>query len=85
MFRNCDQDSMDGDLIKGKIVICNNDDDSGYSVKDKIDIVKALGGIGMAYIDDTLNAVASNYGAFPATVISSKNAAEIFSYINSTG
>jgi hypothetical protein len=84
MFRNCDPDSMDGDLIKGKIVLCNNDDDSGYSVKDKIDVVKAVGGVGMAVIDDKLNAVATTYGAFPATVISSKDAAEIFSYINST-
>ncbi|KAE8057284.1 hypothetical protein FH972_013987 [Carpinus fangiana] len=82
--RNCDPDSMDGGLIKGKIVICDTGD-SGYSVRDKIDVVKAVGAIGIAVIDDTLNAVASTYGAFPATVISSKGAAEIFSYLNSTG
>lgn len=84
MFRNCDPDSMDGGLIKGKIVICASGN-SGYSVRDKIDVVKAVGAIGLAVIDDTLNAVASTYGAFPATVISSKGAAEIFSYLNSTG
>lgn len=85
LFRNCDPGSMDKDLIKGKIVICNHDDGADdYSLNRKIDGVKGLGGIGIAFIDDQSRAVAYTYGAFPATVITTKDAEEILSYINST-
>lgn len=74
-------DSLAGALVKGKIVLCDNDDDS---VVDKKDAVKSLGGVGVIVIDDQSRAVASSYGTFPLTVISSKEAAEILAYINST-
>ncbi|KDO84931.1 hypothetical protein CISIN_1g004113mg [Citrus sinensis] len=80
--RNCDLDSLAGALVKGKIVLCDNDDDMG-SVVDKKDGVKSLGGVGVIVIDDQSRAVASSYGTFPLTVISSKEAAEILAYINS--
>ncbi|KAF4388463.1 hypothetical protein F8388_012440 [Cannabis sativa] len=79
---NCQDDSLEATTIKGKIVVCERKD--GYSTYEKIDTVKSLGGIGVVVIDDESRAVADNYKAFPATVISSKDATDILSYINST-
>lgn len=74
---------MDGNKIKGKIVLCENNDGE-YSPREKLAEVKELHGVGLILIDDEIRAVASRYGAFPMTVISSKDASEIRSYINST-
>ncbi|KAG2698291.1 hypothetical protein I3760_07G144500 [Carya illinoinensis] len=83
--RNCEPGSLDKDLIKGKIVVCNNDDEnSGYSKDDKLYAVKDLGAIGIALTDDKTLLVANTYGDFPATTISSKDAEVVLSYINST-
>ncbi|XP_041019682.1 CO(2)-response secreted protease [Juglans microcarpa x Juglans regia] len=82
---NCEPGSLDKDLIKGKIVVCNNDDeDSGYSKDDKLYAVKDLGAIGIALMDDKTTSVANPYGDFPATIITSKDAEVVLSYINST-
>ncbi|KAJ6708700.1 PROPROTEIN CONVERTASE SUBTILISIN/KEXIN [Salix koriyanagi] len=81
--RNCNPDSMDGEMIKGKIVLCDNDDNS-YTIHDKEDEVQSLGGIGLVLVDDKTSGVASNYNEFPLTVISSKDAPAILSYLNST-
>jgi hypothetical protein len=74
---------MDGEMIKGKIVLCDNDDDS-YSFYDKEYEVQSLGGIGLVLVDDKMSGVASNYTEVPLTVISSKDAPGILSYLNST-
>ncbi|PON73422.1 Subtilase [Parasponia andersonii] len=79
---NCQGDSLEAAAIKGKIVVCENKDD--YSTYDKRDTVKSLGGIGVIIVDDKSRFVAENYREFPATVISSKDAADVLSYINST-
>ncbi|KAJ6684716.1 CO(2)-RESPONSE SECRETED PROTEASE [Salix purpurea] len=81
--RNCNPDSMDGEMIKGKIVLCDNDDNSN-TIHDKEDEVRSLGGIGLVLVDDKTSGVASNYNEFPLTVISSKDAPAILSYLNST-
>ncbi|XP_022769223.1 CO(2)-response secreted protease-like isoform X2 [Durio zibethinus] len=81
--RNCNPDSMDQGIIKGKIVVCDNED-SLYAPSEKKDEVKKLGGIGVVLIDDESRTVASTFGIFPMTVISSKDAAKVLSYINST-
>ncbi|XWS25936.1 hypothetical protein CRYUN_Cryun27aG0110000 [Craigia yunnanensis] len=81
--RNCNPDSMDQQIIKGKIVVCDNED-SSYAQSEKKDEVKKLGGIGVVLIDDESRAVASTFGTFPTTVISSKDGAKVLSYINST-
>lgn len=66
-------------------MVCNNDDqDSGYSKDDKLYEVKGLGAIGLALIDDKTSLVANTYGDFPATIITSKDAEVVLSYINST-
>jgi hypothetical protein len=46
--------------------------------------VQSLGGIGLVLVDDKMSGVASNYNEFPLTVISSKDAPGILSYLNST-
>ncbi|KAH7528053.1 hypothetical protein FEM48_Zijuj05G0030900 [Ziziphus jujuba var. spinosa] len=80
--RNCDEISMDKDKVKGKIVICDSDD--GYRPYDKRDAVKNMGGIGAVIIDTLTRSVAENFGGFPTTVISPKDAQDILSYWNST-
>lgn len=82
MCRNCNENELDKDKIKGKIVICDSDDH--HRPYEKIDTVKSLGGIGSIIIEYVPNAVAENYEAFPATVISSKDSKDILSYVNST-
>lgn len=83
VFRTCDYGSLDQEKVKGKIVLCENVDGSSYASSAR-DEVKSKGGIGCIFVDDRSRAVASAYGAFPTTVIDSKEAAEIFSYLNST-
>ncbi|RID58121.1 hypothetical protein BRARA_F01438 [Brassica rapa] len=81
--RTCDYGSLDQEKVKGKIVLCENFDGSSYA-SSASDEVKSKGGIGCIFVDDRTRAVASAYGTFPTTVIDSKEAAEIFSYVNST-
>lgn len=83
VFRTCDYGSLDQEKVKGKIVLCENFDGSSYA-SSASDEVKSKGGIGCIFVDDRTRAVASAYGTFPTTVIDSKEAAEIFSYVNST-
>ncbi|KDP36888.1 hypothetical protein JCGZ_08179 [Jatropha curcas] len=75
--------SMKKEMIKGKIVFCYNDDFEfpGDEMKQE---VQSLEGIGLVLADDKTRAVAFNYKEFPMTVINSRDAAEIESYINST-
>lgn len=81
--RNCKPNSLGEDKIKGRIVLCDKDDGE-YTQTEKLEEVKRLGGVGLILIEDETRAVASRYGAFPLTVITSKDASEILSYINST-
>lgn len=81
--RQCQSDSLDGTKVKGKIVICNGKGDTS-STRELIDTVKSIGGSGLVHITDQNGAVVSNYGDFPATVISSKDATTILQYANST-
>ncbi|KAK3007322.1 hypothetical protein RJ639_016738 [Escallonia herrerae] len=83
LFRNCEPGSLDGAKVKGKILLCENKDGE-YSYKQKLQEVVRLGGIGLILIDDDIRAVASNYRSFPMTAVTSKDGAEILSYINST-
>lgn len=83
MCRQCHPGSLDGNKVKGKIVICDGKNDA-YSTSDKIDTVKEAGGIGVVHVDDLTRAVASTYGSFPATVISSEDGATLLQYLNST-
>ncbi|KAL5706426.1 hypothetical protein ACHQM5_024594 [Ranunculus cassubicifolius] len=81
--RNCHPNALDGNKIKGNIVICDHQDDS-YSKKGIREGIKGLGGIGLILIDDLESSVASSSGDFPMAMVSSKEATKILSYINST-
>ncbi|WCJ35063.1 Subtilisin-like serine endopeptidase family protein [Euphorbia peplus] len=81
--RNCNIDSMDKDMIKGKIVLCDNDSGNDSPTQKKQE-VQILEGVGMILVDDISTSVASVYKEFPMTIISSKDASQILSYINST-
>lgn len=82
-FRNCDAASLNGTLVKGKIVLCDNDNGM-FTAEDKMDQVQMVGGVGAIVVGDESRVVASNFGVSPATVISSKDREQILSYINST-
>ncbi|KAK1554496.1 hypothetical protein Q3G72_013069 [Acer saccharum] len=80
--RRCNPESLDESLIKGAIVVCHVDDE--FSTDEIKEQMQELGAIGVVVGNVKLGAVASHYGAFPITVISSKDEAEILAYINST-
>ncbi|XP_031475852.1 CO(2)-response secreted protease-like [Nymphaea colorata] len=81
--RNCNPYALDGEKVKGKIVLCEHSD-RGYSKTQKLLGVKGIGGVGLVLIDDPEIHVAAVYGNFPMTVISSSDASSIFSYLNSS-
>ncbi|KAL9244054.1 hypothetical protein vseg_017867 [Gypsophila vaccaria] len=83
--RNCYPDALSAQKINGSVVLCQHDSNPQYSMREKRDAVKALGGVGAIFINDKTRLVASNTGSFPATVITSKDGADIIDYINSTG
>ncbi|KAL5845347.1 hypothetical protein ACOSQ4_011305 [Xanthoceras sorbifolium] len=80
--RRCNPTSLDKSLIRETIIICYND--NVFSANEIKDQMKELGATGVVLVNDKPGAVASNFGAFPMTVVSSKDEAEILSYINST-
>ena len=65
-------------------MICEHGENSDYSMRSKINAVKDGGGLGIVIVNDPTRLVASNSGSFPMTVITSKDAAQIFAYMNST-
>ncbi|KAE8729058.1 CO(2)-response secreted protease [Hibiscus syriacus] len=81
--RNCHPDSLDQELVKGKIVVCENVDNL-YSPSEKKDEVKKLGGVGAVVIDDESRQIASSYGTFPTSVIRTEYNPKVISYINLT-
>ncbi|KAF9621444.1 hypothetical protein IFM89_021483 [Coptis chinensis] len=80
---NCDPNALDGNKIKGNIVLCHHSDGS-YSKREIRDGVEDLEAIGLVLINDLERSVPSPSGNFPMTIISSKEAAALLSYINST-
>ncbi|BFG17595.1 hypothetical protein CerSpe_038690 [Prunus speciosa] len=81
--RNCDANSMVAEKIKGKIVMCDTNDDN-YSRNEQIDAVKSLGGVGIIFQEKNPGVVVYISTALPATVVSVKDGLDILSYINST-
>lgn len=81
-FRNCIPGSLDDGKVKGKIVLCENKDEE-YVPRDKFDILKSQGAIGMIVIDNDQRQVASKYGTSPIAAVTEEDGTEILSYINS--
>ncbi|KAL8128678.1 hypothetical protein V2J09_017833 [Rumex salicifolius] len=78
--RKCYPGALDSYKIKGRIVVCEGQ----YSVASKIGEVRSKGGVGIVLIDEILHSIASKFGSFPITIVSSKDGDSIHSYINST-
>lgn len=81
--RNCDATRLNETLVKGKIVLCDNDNGI-VPIEEKMNQVQSLGGVGAIVVDDESKAVAYTFGARPTAVIGSKDREQILSYVNST-
>lgn len=80
--RACYYDALDESLTKGKIVVCERD--RRFYMRGFVANMKKLGAIGAVIGCDAWGSAPANSVEFPATIISSKDEAHIFSYINST-
>ncbi|XP_047170777.1 CO(2)-response secreted protease-like [Vigna umbellata] len=82
--RQCFPGAFAKRLVKGKIVICDGKDHS-YRTSLKVDAVREVSGLGVVHISDPIvGAERKDFGDFPVTEISSKDADIIFQYVNST-
>ncbi|KAL2895383.1 CO(2)-response secreted protease [Bienertia sinuspersici] len=82
--RSCYPEAIDAEKIKGKIVLCQHDDNSQYSQTGKQMAVQRNGAVGLIIVNDKTRLVASNTGSFPMTVISKTDSKEILAYMNAT-
>ncbi|XAR61627.1 Tripeptidyl-peptidase II [Bertholletia excelsa] len=80
---NCNPDALDEAKVKGKIVVCEIDDDE-YTDDEKAQEVQNQGGIGAILVDNQPTFKASTYGSFPVSVIPTSNASDLLKYLNST-
>ncbi|XP_051139659.1 CO(2)-response secreted protease [Andrographis paniculata] len=80
--RNCVPGSLDDSKVKGKIVLCENND--GYSEKEKYSTLKNQGAVGIIVIDNNLRQVPSKYGTSPIAIVTEDDRDSILSYINSS-
>lgn len=74
---------MDQTIVKGKIVVCDNDL-GNQAIQWKSEEVKRLGGTGMIIIDDNSMDLSFIDPSFLVTIINPKDGLKIISYINST-
>ncbi|KAI3460274.1 hypothetical protein Pfo_016937 [Paulownia fortunei] len=81
--RNCIPGSLDGDKVKGKIVLCENKDGL-YPQIYKFEILKKQwGAIGMILIDNNERQVQPIYKILPIANVNEEDGAKILSYIKS--
>lgn len=84
LSRNCNPPALDGNKIRGKIVVCENFDHQ-YRVKERLAGVTSHGGIGIVLVDHApARAVASTYGTSPISIITEDDATELLLYIRSS-
>ncbi|QCE16708.1 Peptidase S8 [Vigna unguiculata] len=82
--RQCFPGAFAKRLVKGKIVICDGEDHS-YRTSLKVQAVGEVSGVGVIHVSDPVGgAEREDFGDFPVTEISSKDAHIIFQYVNST-
>ncbi|MED6106380.1 hypothetical protein PIB30_004153 [Stylosanthes scabra] len=82
--RQCHPNTLDETKVKGKIVLCDGQNDDGFSTIGKASVVSQAGGLGLVHVTEQGGSVAQFLGDFPATTISPKDSAPIFEYLNST-
>ncbi|XP_020094133.1 CO(2)-response secreted protease-like isoform X2 [Ananas comosus] len=80
---HCEPGTLDGNKIKGKIVLCNHSQSDTPKMA-KIDTLNSTGAVGAILVNDLEQHVATTYVSFPATEISSQAAEDVLAYINST-
>ncbi|KAL3641005.1 hypothetical protein CASFOL_015973 [Castilleja foliolosa] len=80
---NCIPGSLDGDKVKGKIVLCEYNNDTTRLNK-KIDALMKQHAVGIIMIDDTLKGLLYDYGTTPFAVVGEADGVQVRSYINST-
>ncbi|CAA7044655.1 unnamed protein product [Microthlaspi erraticum] len=81
--RTCAADAMNGTIVEGKIVVCDNDVGEKV-IQWKSQEVKKLGGTGMILIDDNSMDLSFIDPSFLVTIIKTEDGLQIMSYINST-
>ncbi|KAF8113711.1 hypothetical protein N665_0046s0059 [Sinapis alba] len=81
--RNCAGDTMNRNIVEGKIVVCDNDY-GNEAIQWKSEEVKRLGGTGVIVIDDKSMDLSFIDPSFLVTIIKPVDGIEIMSYINST-
>ncbi|KAL1542880.1 CO(2)-response secreted protease-like [Salvia divinorum] len=79
---NCLPGSLDPAKVKGKVVLCTNEDKE-YLAQEKFNSIKTKGAIGMIVVDNDLRQVASKFGVSPISSVSLADGAQIQSYIKS--
>ncbi|KAK4481402.1 hypothetical protein RD792_012292 [Penstemon davidsonii] len=77
--RNCAPGSLDDKQVKGKIILCENNDN--YAPKVKFGALKNQGAMGMILIDNRQRRDPVHYGASPIIAVTEEDGAEILSYI----
>ncbi|XP_010477248.1 PREDICTED: subtilisin-like protease SBT5.1 [Camelina sativa] len=80
--RNCAPDTMNETIVKGKIVVCDNDV-GNQVIQWKSEEVKRLGGAGMVLIGDEALDLSYIDPSFLVTIVKPKDGKRIMSYINS--
>ncbi|CAI0414630.1 unnamed protein product [Linum tenue] len=82
---DCQQDSLKREKTEGKIVICEvKGKDPTINLLTQANEVQGKGGLGMILVDDVTRRVAEYSGDFPVTVVSSREAVKLKSYLNIT-
>lgn len=74
---------MNSTKVKGKVLVCRQDDDSTESKLAKAEVVKEAGGVGMILIDDADKDVAIPF-KIPSAIVGRVTGDKILSYINHT-
>ncbi|KAL3639036.1 hypothetical protein CASFOL_016943 [Castilleja foliolosa] len=80
---DCNPGSLDITKVKDRIVLCENNN-RDYETKEKFNMLKSQGAIGMIMIDDLEVQLAFVYGTSPIALVNEENGARIRSYINSS-
>ncbi|GKV21853.1 hypothetical protein SLEP1_g31792 [Rubroshorea leprosula] len=79
----CLESSLNSTKVKGKVLVCRQDDGSTESKLGKAEVVKEAGGVGMILIDDADKDVAIPF-KIPSAIVGRVTGDKILSYINHT-
>lgn len=81
--RNCYPDALAAVKVMGKILLCE-DSEGDYLPKEKFELLKRLGVVGMILVDNSVRQIAPKFGEFPIAAVNKDDGSQILSYIKST-